>query len=148
MHFDLTEGLLAQVRGVKHVILCEPVLTPLAPHAWHSRAPHFSGLPARELELERLRARLGGRILELELGPGDVLYIPSPWWHQVRSCTEFNVSINFWWLPRWRRMLRYWNHSLRSIQMEARRRILYGGGLPGEREARRRAEASHSAEAR
>ena len=30
------------------------------------------------------------------LGPGDVLYIPSKWWHHVRSL-EFSVSANAWW---------------------------------------------------
>ena len=33
---------------------------------------------------------------ECILGPGDVLYIPSKWWHHVRSL-EFSVSANAWW---------------------------------------------------
>lgn len=145
MHFDLTEGMLAQVRGMKRVMLCEPVLSLLKPHAWYSRAPHFTSLPAHDLGLEQLRERY--RVYELWLEAGDILYIPSPWWHQVRSRSAFNVSINFWWLPKWRRAFRYWNHSLRSIQMELRRRILFGGGLPGERQAQQALVPTGSSEA-
>jgi hypothetical protein len=32
-----------------------------------------------------------------ELGPGDALYIPAMWWHDVRSLEDFGTLINFWW---------------------------------------------------
>ncbi|HEY0044590.1 MAG TPA: cupin-like domain-containing protein [Allosphingosinicella sp.] len=32
-----------------------------------------------------------------ELGPGDALYIPSLWWHAVRSLDAFGAMVNFWW---------------------------------------------------
>ena len=31
------------------------------------------------------------------LEPGDVIYIPSPWWHAVQSLDAFNMLINYWW---------------------------------------------------
>lgn len=31
-----------------------------------------------------------------EIGPGDVLFIPSKWWHHVRSL-DFSISVNAWW---------------------------------------------------
>ncbi len=34
---------------------------------------------------------------QAELGPGDALYIPYGWWHQVESLTPFNVLVNYWW---------------------------------------------------
>jgi Cupin-like domain len=32
-----------------------------------------------------------------ELEPGDAIYIPYAWWHQVESLTPFNVLVNYWW---------------------------------------------------
>ena len=32
-----------------------------------------------------------------EVGPGDAIFIPSTWWHNVESLEPVNFSINFWW---------------------------------------------------
>lgn len=41
------------------------------------------------------RARAVGQIAELE--PGDVLFYPAMWWHQVDATAPFNMLINYWW---------------------------------------------------
>lgn len=35
--------------------------------------------------------------LVAELEPGDAIYIPKLWWHQVEATSEFNVLVNYWW---------------------------------------------------
>jgi hypothetical protein len=35
--------------------------------------------------------------LVAELAPGDALYIPKLWWHQVESTAPFNALVNYWW---------------------------------------------------
>jgi len=32
-----------------------------------------------------------------ELAPGDAIYIPSMWWHQVNALSDFNILVNHWW---------------------------------------------------
>ncbi len=32
-----------------------------------------------------------------ELEAGDLIYIPSMWWHHVEALSDFNVLVNYWW---------------------------------------------------
>ncbi len=42
-------------------------------------------------------AEAAAQVADME--PGDVLFLPSLWWHQVQSLSPFNVLINYWWSP-------------------------------------------------
>lgn len=35
--------------------------------------------------------------LQAELQPGDAIYIPKLWWHQVEGMSSFNALVNYWW---------------------------------------------------
>jgi hypothetical protein len=35
--------------------------------------------------------------MRAELGPGDAVYIPALWWHDILSLEDFGTLINFWW---------------------------------------------------
>jgi hypothetical protein len=37
--------------------------------------------------------------LVAELAPGDALYMPPLWWHQVQSLEPLNALLNYWWMP-------------------------------------------------
>ncbi|BBN81681.1 cupin [Pseudoalteromonas sp. A25] len=37
------------------------------------------------------------KALRVELLPGDAIYIPSMWWHHVKSTESINGLINYWW---------------------------------------------------
>ena len=33
----------------------------------------------------------------IDLEPGDALYLPKLWWHQVEATEKFNLLVNYWW---------------------------------------------------
>jgi len=42
-------------------------------------------------------ARALEKKLVAELKPGDALYLPKLWWHQVEALSPFNCLVNYWW---------------------------------------------------
>lgn len=44
-----------------------------------------------------LFAEIRDRALVAELEPGDALYLPKLWWHQVEATAPFNTLVNYWW---------------------------------------------------
>ncbi len=53
----------------------------------------------REPDLEKypLFERALAAAIVVKLEPGDALYYPSMWWHEVEALDPFNVMINYWW---------------------------------------------------
>ncbi len=52
-------------------------------------APDFDRFPGLREALEV------GEVADLE--PGDALYYPALWWHQVSALEDFNIMVNYWW---------------------------------------------------
>lgn len=52
--------------------------------------PDFNRFPCLKTALEN------AYIADLE--PGDALYYPSMWWHEVEAFARFNVMVNYWWM--------------------------------------------------
>jgi hypothetical protein len=52
--------------------------------------PDFTRFPRLKQALEN------AYVADLE--PGDGLYYPSMWWHQVEAFDRFNAMVNFWWM--------------------------------------------------
>ncbi|HVI99327.1 MAG TPA: cupin-like domain-containing protein [Sphingomonas sp.] len=71
------------VGPIDHTMAGQPVA--LAPDADASdlRFPRFDSVRARRITAE--------------LEPGDALYLPKLWWHQVEARDPVNVLVNYWW---------------------------------------------------
>jgi len=52
-------------------------------------APDFARFPRFREALAQARSA--------ELGPGDAMFIPPLWWHNVESLDALNVLVNYWW---------------------------------------------------
>jgi hypothetical protein len=97
LHHDLTNNLLLQITGRKRVMMAGPLETPRLynDHHVYSRIRDLAepGIAQRFPRLD------GMRVHQLVLEPGDALFIPLGWWHQV-TALDFSVSIthtNFRW---------------------------------------------------
>lgn len=90
LHHDLTNNLLIQVVGHKRVDLVSPNFV----HRLANNRHVFSDV--HDLDNPRLsngpEALDGVRRFTVDLGPGDALFLPIGWWHQVRSL-GFSISI-------------------------------------------------------
>jgi DNA-binding transcriptional ArsR family regulator len=93
-HHDLTQNLLVNMVGTKRVALVSPVETPRMRNHRHcfSRFGSDAALAAVP-EAER------PRVLTVDIGPGDILFLPVGWWHHVTglSLTIGMSFTNFVW---------------------------------------------------
>ena len=98
MHHDLTNNLLVQVAGRKVVKLVPAIQA----DAMYNHIHVFSALGDIEhpaFDMERFPDFAQARVLDVTLLPGDALFLPIGWWHQVRSL-DFSVTLtytNFHW---------------------------------------------------
>ncbi|NML11383.1 cupin-like domain-containing protein [Sphingobium sp. AR-3-1] len=82
LHFDLTNNMLAQVTGTKRVILIPPSQTRRLAHKAHVFSEVRDVTDEARLALyPQARDVLRYEVL---LTPGDLLFVPIGWWHQVR----------------------------------------------------------------
>jgi ribosomal protein L16 Arg81 hydroxylase len=97
MHYDRSENFLAEVHGRKHVRLFDPGQTELLyPYPRDSVMYYLSYVDCDNPDFERYPEFRKARPLEFVLEPGELLYLPAGWWHQVRSL-DVAISVNFWW---------------------------------------------------
>ena len=100
LHHDLTNNLIAQIVGRKRI--------KLAPAAEVGKLYNDQHVFSEISDLENSDLARHPRLAELRfydvlLQPGEVLFVPLGWWHQVRSL-DFSVTItftNFLWRNDW-----------------------------------------------
>lgn len=54
-------------------------------------------LRAPDLDIYPRFAEAMANAMVADLEPGDVLFYPAMWWHNVEALDDFNVMINYWW---------------------------------------------------
>jgi hypothetical protein len=100
LHHDLTNNFIAQIVGRKQVIVAPPSET----SRLYNHVHVFSQVgDLQAVDPERFPEVAQARLYEVVLEPGDVLFLPIGWWHQVRAL-DFSVTstfTNFLWRNDW-----------------------------------------------
>jgi hypothetical protein len=97
LHRDGTDNLYVQVWGRKRFLLASPDQWKCF-YTWSTDLK--GGLEGCDVDpenpdLKRFPLFAQAHIIGVDLGPGDMLYLPEGWFHHVRSL-ELSLSINFW----------------------------------------------------
>lgn len=95
LHCDYDDNLFAQVWGSKRIFLAPPhhdaYLYPREANALLFGSPFDPEAP----DFERFPLARQAALIECVVQPGDMLYVPAGWYHQVRSLS-FSLSANRW----------------------------------------------------
>jgi hypothetical protein len=107
-HWDLAQNLACVVAGRRRFTLFPPeqianlYVSPLD-HTLAGQPISLVDFDAPDLEAHPRFAEAMRHARVAELEPGDAIYIPSLWWHHVRSLEDVGALVNFWWRdgPEW-----------------------------------------------
>ena len=101
-HYDLPDNIACVVAGRRRFTLFPPEQLPnlyVGPLDLTPAGQPISLVDIANPDLARYprfaQALEHAQVVELE--PGDAVFIPSMWWHQVESLEPFNVLVNYWW---------------------------------------------------
>lgn len=101
-HFDFPHNLACNVVGRRTFTLFPPEQVSnlyIGPMEFAPGGQDISLVDMDNPDFERFpkfaKAMEAAQVAALE--PGDVLFIPSMWWHHVRAMDDFNVLITHWW---------------------------------------------------
>jgi hypothetical protein len=99
-HYDTLDNLACVIAGRRRFTLYSPLLISklyVGPidntMAGQPVSLAASGHPGTFPLFEEIR----DQALTFELGPGDALYLPKLWWHQVEGLEPCNALVNYWW---------------------------------------------------
>jgi len=95
LHCDYDDNIFAQIRGTKRIMLAPPHH---ADYLYVREAnPVLFGSPvdAEAPDFERYPLARQATLIEVIVRPGDMLYVPAGWYHQVRAL-DFSLSANRW----------------------------------------------------
>jgi len=99
LHYDATNNFFAQQYGEKHWTIFSPADTPhVYPHPIDSKMAHLSSVDLDSPDLRTHPNFSLARPIRFTVHPGELLFLPAFWWHQVRS-PAVSTSVSIWWMP-------------------------------------------------
>lgn len=83
IHHDLTNNFMAQVRGSKRVKIISPNDSPYVYNNQHC----FSPVDLENIDLAQFPDMAKVNVIDVDIHPGDLFFLPVGWWHHVRGLT-------------------------------------------------------------
>jgi tRNA wybutosine-synthesizing protein 5 len=98
LHYDIADNLFSQIVGRKRVLLFPPEESGHLYPAVGATLAHCSRINVFDPDLQEfpLFQRALSMATDMVLEPGNMLYIPSRWWHAIESL-DVSISVNIWW---------------------------------------------------
>jgi tRNA wybutosine-synthesizing protein 5 len=97
LHYDRIHNFLIQVVGRKELTLFPPSDTKYLYPSQKEGGTHISEIDLDNPDLNQFPLFSSAQPpINVLLEPGDMLFIPPGWWHQVRSL-DMSVSVSYWW---------------------------------------------------
>jgi lysine-specific demethylase 8 len=97
LHYDINNNFHALIRGRKTFTLFAPDQTRgLYPTSVFSARRHFSRVKLEAPDYAAFPGLRNATGVRATLGPGEMLFLPSLWWHEVRT-EQPSIGVNFWW---------------------------------------------------
>jgi hypothetical protein len=90
LHHDLTNNFMAQVRGRKLVRLIAPYELPNLYNTRHC----YSAVDLDKIDFEKFPLFKNVTVIDVVIGPGDLLFLPIGWWHYVRGL-DISITMTF-----------------------------------------------------
>jgi hypothetical protein len=101
-HYDTADNLACVVAGRRRFTLYPPDLIaglyvgPIDNTMAGQPVSLAASSPRDDVKYPRF-ATVRDQAMTAELQPGDALYLPKLWWHQVEATSPFNALVNYWW---------------------------------------------------
>ena len=98
LHFDLPDAFNLQLIGEKTYHIAEPGSRGYYPFGWFGGKGHCSRIPdIQNIDEDRfpLFRHVGKKFRKVVLRQGEVMFMPSCWWHQVDSNKELNMNLTW-----------------------------------------------------
>jgi Cupin-like domain len=101
-HFDMSENLAVAVGGRRRFTFFPPEQVRnlyVGPFDFTFAGPPVSMVNLHDPDLDRYPrfAEALATAEQADLEPGDAVYVPYMWWHQVEALDPVNVLVNYWW---------------------------------------------------
>lgn len=101
-HYDTMDNIACVVAGSRRFTLYAPetidrlYIGPID-HTMAGQPVSLAASAPADDERYPLFREVRDQALVAELQPGDAIYVPKLWWHQVEATAPFNVLVNYWW---------------------------------------------------